>query len=307
MRGRSVAVGVAVASSSASRSDQYRRGLSPNSQGNLSVLSSHNTRSGGYVTAARLDALQEALSERDWAVIRDVAALRLVTSQQLERLHFANLGESSRSVVRRRVLGRLVKSQVLTTLERRIGGVRAGSAGLIYALGSYGQRLVARDGRATRPGRPGERFIRHVLSVSQLYVDLVEQTRARPGVEFSQFAAEPVSWWADGQGGRLKPDAYVLVSNDANHDHWWVEVDLATEHGPAITRKVATYLDFYNRGQLGPGGIMPWVLITVPDEKRCSDIVRIISQLPFSSQELFTVALHNDAADHIVRTLGQPQ
>lgn len=248
--------------------------------------------------------LRESLSEREWAVVRDVARLRLVTGSQLERLHFSELADTSRPVVRRRVLGRMVRARVLLTLERRIGGVRAGSSGLLYALDIAGKRLMATNGRATRPGLPGERHVRHVLAVSQLYVDLVELDRAGK-LALDQFEAEPASWWPDGHGGRLKPDSHVLVASDDHGDNWWVEVDLATEHGPAIKRKLATYLDFYNRGQLGPGGIMPWVLITVPDAKRYSEIDRLIHQLPSRAGELFTVALHNDAAEVVMRRLNQ--
>jgi hypothetical protein len=268
------------------------------------LLSSPTTRSSGYVGAAYLDWLQESLSERDWAVVRDVAKLRLVTGQQLERLHFSELAETSRPVVRRRVLGRLVRARVLGTLERRIGGVRAGSAGLVYALDIAGKRLMTNEARATRPSLPGERHVRHVLAISQLYVDLVELARAgEPTLD--QFEAEPSSWWPDGQGGRLKPDAHVVVGNDEHIDHWWIEVDLATEHLPTLKRKLAIYLDFAQRGQLGPGGIMPWVLVTVPDEKRCSEIDRVIRQLSSQAGELFTVALHNDGAEVIMRRLNQ--
>ena len=74
--------------------------------------------------------------------------------KQLERLHFTELSGASGPVVRRRVLGRLVRWEVLTTLERRIGGVRAGSSGLVYALNIAGKRLVTEDaeslGRACR-------------------------------------------------------------------------------------------------------------------------------------------------------------
>ena len=47
----------------------------------------------------------------------------------------------------RRALQRLTKLGLLATLERRIGGVRSGSDGLIYRLGPAGQRLQA-------PARP---------------------------------------------------------------------------------------------------------------------------------------------------------
>jgi Replication-relaxation len=238
-------------------------------------------------------------------VLRDVASLRLVTGQQLERLHFAELGEPSRAVVRRRVLRRLTNWCVLATLERRIGGVRAGSAGLVFALGVAGKRLLAGDAQARRPNMPGERYIRHVLAVSQLYVDLVEHER-EGALRLDAFAAEPASWWPNGRGGLLKPDAYAAVSGANHMDHWWIEVDLATEHLPTLRRKLMTYVEFYREGQLGPGDLMPWVLVTVPDAKRYSDVVRLIRQLPPVGQELITVAAHKEAADSVVRNLSQP-
>lgn len=299
-----VAIGVAIASSEPARSGLAASGSARNSQGNHSLLSSPTTRSGGYVRSAHIARLRETLSEREWAVVRDVAGLRLVTGHHLERLHFAELGDRSRPVVRRRVLGRLVRARVLTTLERQIGGVRAGSSGLVYGLDIGGKRLLAADSRATRPSLPGERHVRHVLAVSQLYVDLVELVRA-DGFELDQFEAEPASWWLDGRGGRLKPDAHALVTSGDHSDHWWIEVDLATEHVPAIKRKLLAYLDFDNRGQLGPDGVMPLVVITVPDTKRCSEIDRLIHQLSSRAGELFTVALHNDAAEVIMGRLKQ--
>ena len=75
---------------------------------------------------------------------------------------------------------------------------------------------------------------------------------------------------------------------------------------PTLKRKLAVYVDFYMRGQLGPDKVMPLVLVSVPDTKRLSEIDRLIHQLPSQAGELFTVALHNDAADLIVRKLSQP-
>jgi hypothetical protein len=304
MSEQGVAIGVAVASSTSVGSDLARGGAGQNSQGNLSSSYDITTRSGGYVGAVKLEHVRESLGERDWAITWDVARLRLISGRQLERLHFADLAEASRGVVRRRVLGRLVKARVLATLERRIGGVRAGSSGLVYALDIAGKRLLSGGGRASRPGLPGERYVRHVLAVGQLYVDLVELSRAGRLI-LDQFDAETASWWPDGHGGRLKPDAHVLVASGDYSDHWWIEVDLATEHGPVLKRKLVTYFDFYHQGELGPGEVMPWVLVSVPDAKRYSEIDRLIHQLPLQARELFTVVLHNDAAGAIMRKLYQ--
>jgi hypothetical protein len=304
---RGVAVGVAVASSTSMASGLVRAVPEPITTGKLSTPTKLLTRARepGRVTSGHVERLRESLSERDWAIMQDVARLRLVTGQQLERLHFAELSGSSRSVVRRRVLGRLVQGRVLATLERRVGGVRAGSDGLIYHLDTAGQRLLSADGAARRMDPPGERYVRHVLAVAGVYVDLAERARDG-GLRLDRFEAEPASWWPDGRGGRLKPDGYVRVSSSGHFDSWWLEVDRATEHLPTLKRKLAAYADFYRHGQLGPDQIMPWVLVTVPDAKRCSEIDRLIHQLPSQAGELFTVVVHNDAADLVVRRLSQP-
>jgi hypothetical protein len=307
MRPGGVAVGVAVALSASTRSGLVSGALGSITTGNLSTSTGLLSRSGGprRVRAGHVERLRQALSERDWAVMRDVARMRLVTGAQLERLHFAGLGDASRPVVRRRVLGRLVQARVLATLERRVGGVRAGSEGLIYFLDTAGQRLLIPGGVARKIDPPGERYMRHVLAVTELYVSLTEQARAG-GLRLDQFKAEPASWWTDGRGSRIKPDGYVRVSNPDHADAWWLEVDLATEHLPTLKRKLGAYFDFYRQGQLGPDGIMPLVLVTAPSAKRCSDIVRLIRQFPSQGAELFTVALHNDAAEVIMRRLHQP-
>jgi hypothetical protein len=245
------------------------------------------------------------LSERDLAVVRDVARLRLVTGKQLERLHFMDLDQPSRSVVRRRVLGRLVRLGLLGTLTRRIGGVRAGSDGLVFAIDTKGQRLLGQRGRATRPRTPGMLFVHHVLGVAELYVALVERTRAEEHIRLAHFAAEPASWWPDGRGGRLKPDAYIRLANLDYEDHWWLELDRATESLPVLKRKLAAYSVFWQSGQLGPNNIVPRVLVTVPDTKRFSGLVRLIRQLPEGAEKLFIVATDKDVIDVVMRCLNQ--
>jgi len=303
---RDVAIGVALASSASARSDLANVVSEPVTTGKLSTSTRLSSRAGGpgRVRAGHVERLRESLSGRDWAVMHDVARLRLATGKQLERLHFAELTGASRSVVRRRVLGRLVYERVLASLERRIGGVRSGSDGLVYYLDTAGQRLLTTDGPARRMQPPGERHVRHVLAVAGLFVDLTERARGG-GLRLDRFLAEPASWWPDGRGGHVKPDGYARVSGSDHFDSWWLETDLSTEHLTTLKRKLAVYVDFYMRGQLGPDRVMPLVLVTVPDAKRYSEIDRLIHQLPLQAQELFTVALHNDAAEAIMRELNQ--
>jgi hypothetical protein len=263
------------------------------------------------VRGAYVGWLEERLSERDWLVIETVNRLRLTHGDQLERLFFFSLSGRSKEVTRGRVLRRLVTWRVLDVLPRRIGGTRAGSSGSVFALGSAGQRLLRARQAATgvtprvrHAGVPTERTLLHTLAVSELYVRLTELARGC-GAEVVGFQAEPACWWPNGLDGHLKPDAYLLLDSGTVRDHWWVEVDRATESLPTIRRKLLTYLDFVQRGQLGPENIVPRVLITVPNPARRDRVRVMLDRLPNPAQELFHIATENDAAPLLFQVLRE--
>ena len=165
------------------------------------------------VRTAHVEWIEERITDRDLAIAGTVNRLRLATSDQLERLHFADLTGRSRSVVRQRVLKRLIDWRVLIPLPRRVGGFGHGSNGSVLALDSAGQWLVARQAaqrakpvHVRRPGVPSEQFTRHTLAVSELYCQLVEAARDG-GFVLGDFKAEPAAWAHDPHGGWLKPDA----------------------------------------------------------------------------------------------------
>jgi len=264
------------------------------------------------VRSALVLALAEQLTEREWQIMETVNRLRLITGLQLERLHFTGLSGKSRSVVRWRVLKRLVGWKVLAPLPRRVGGGLRGSGQLAYALDTAGERLLRLrrnlrqdEQRIRRPGQPGERFVKHTLAVSELYVSLVEQARV-DGYRVEEFLAEPAAWWPNGVGGRMKPDAYVALSTAEMTDHWWVEVDLATEAVPTLRGKFLAYTDFANRGQLGPRGVVPRVLVTVPNEYRQQVMSRVVAGLPSPADQLLLVALHKVAVNLLLTALFTP-
>jgi hypothetical protein len=264
------------------------------------------------VRAAFVIALAEQLSEREWAVMETVNRMRLVTGGQLERLHFAELTGKSRSVVRWRVLKRLVEWRVLLPLPRRVGGGLRGSSQLAYALDTAGKQLLRlrrnlqhNTERIRRPGQPGQRFVQHTLAVTELYVGLVERSRGE-GFTVAEFLAEPAAWWPNGAGGWMKPDAYLALSTQSVTDHWWIEVDLATEAVPTLRGKFLAYTDFVNRGQLGPAEVLPRVLVTVPTDDRLKVMTSAIARLPDPADELLSVALHEAAIDALVNELHAP-
>ena len=100
------------------------------------------------VSEAQIQRQREQLSIRDCAVLESVRSYRLMTSVQLQRLHFSDhASEDTAQRICRRVLKRLHTLNYVNRLERRIGGIRAGSAGAVYAIAPLGHRLLASDGR----------------------------------------------------------------------------------------------------------------------------------------------------------------
>lgn len=263
-----------------------------------------------YIGAAYLDELRERLSARDWAIMESLARVRCLSGGQLERLHFATLSERTQGPRRRTVLARLTRWRVVATLERRIGGVRGGSSGLIFTLDTAGQRLLdhrlANDtGQAMSPRRPwtpGQLFVRHTLAVSELYVTLAEQAR-HDGFHLVRFDAEPACWWPNGLGGKLKPDAYIVLGTNTVTDYWWCEADLSTESLPTVKRKLTGYLNFAQRYGRGPDDVLPRVLMTMPNQARLAAIRQLMARLPHPAASLLHITVQEDAARYLVEIL----
>lgn len=258
-----------------------------------------------YVTARRLEQIRGRLSDRQMAVLEDVGLLRLVSGTQLARLHYG-VSESDRRLARLD-LASLVAERVLVRTERRVGGVRAGSAGFVYGLDVAGQRLLRPEGRRWwTPPTPGDMFTSHTLAVSELYARLREAERDG-GFLLSIFDTEPACWrrFVGGGGAAvvLKPDAYVVTATDGYEDHVFVEVDLATETRPRLLSKARRYIDYYRSGrEQARGGVFPQVLWLVPDRRRAELVVDALSRLDADYWVLFQVGT---LAEAVAAVLGQ--
>ena len=152
--------------------------------------------SGARLGARGLDHLKDNLSGRDLAIIGQVAELRLMSGKQIQRIHFtlddhASPDTAARSA--RRVLERLVDERILHRLERRVGGVRAGSASFVYSLGPVGQRLLDLRQPRHRFAEPSTTFAVHTLAIVDTVVELTEAARHRQ-LELLSLQAEPRCW-----------------------------------------------------------------------------------------------------------------
>lgn len=217
------------------------------------------------------------LSERDVAILESLHAHRLLRTDHLRRLHFAfgHATIAAASGATMRVLERLESHHLVARLERRIGGVRSGSSGIVWQLGSTGERLL-RTMRGQKQRRryiePSPAFTAHTLAVTELAVQLHE-LQERHQIELLAVETEPSCWRSfTGPHGTLewlKPDLFVITANGDFEDHWFVEADLATEHPPVVVRKAKIYQRYAATGaHQARHGLFPAVTWVVPDTTR---------------------------------------
>jgi hypothetical protein len=262
-------------------------------------VTTNNGRS--YTSARGVARLAGQLSERDLGIIRQVAELRLMSARQIQTIHFPSShhdNESAATHARQRVLARLTRERLLIRLDRQIGGVRAGSAGFVFALGPIGQRVLAIDGPRRRSYEPTLRFVDHTLAVSQLVVDV--QTAARAGrLEILNSQAEPACWRDFSNiGGRrlLRPDAFMVLGAQEYELRWFIEVDRSSESLPVIVRKCRLYADYYQSGkEQASGGVFPRVCWITPDEARADRLREAIERDRKLPGRLFVVTTSEQA------------
>jgi hypothetical protein len=265
--------------------------------------SAHQSVRSRYVTAARAQRLASRLSDRERAVLASLRRLRVATSAQLERLHFAEVTPRQA----RMVLASLVEQGLIARLPRRVGGVRAGSAGYVYVLDVAGQRLSPLSGRRVqRPWPVGTPFLAHSLAVSELYVRLMEAERqGRAELRLGEYRTEPACWrrFAAPGAGRLtlKPDAEVTLRLGRFEDRWFIEVDRATESRSTLDRKLGCYVRYWQSGQEQARlGIFPKVLWIVPDSARVDVLVDACGRLPVAAWPLFAVITEAGAVERLL-------
>jgi hypothetical protein len=250
--------------------------------------------------------LAQRLSDRDRSTVMTVARFGAASARQLEALYFPAEDLQQGQRLARRTLARLTELGLLTRLERRIGGVRAGSAGHVYRVGNTGRRLVAYWSgqgwpRGRRPQEPGTRFIRHRLAVVDLCVQLVEADRAGR-FELLDFEPEPESWreLPTAWGGRtlLKPDAFVRLAAGAYEARAFVEVDLGSEGSGALRQQARSYFDYWHSGaEVAASGVHPRTVWLTTNAERVGVIAAVVASLPPEAFPLFMVGTLQQATD----------
>jgi hypothetical protein len=126
----------------------------------------------------------------------------------------------------------------------------------------------------------------------------------RTGVlELLKVEQEPTCWrsYPGAMSTRvLKPDLFVRIGAGAQEDRWMVEVDLGSESGRTIARKLAAYAQHYRSGEeIRTHGVHPRVVWLVPDKHRAEQIARVLERQPSETRRLFTIRHFDDAVSFL--------
>lgn len=260
------------------------------------------------ISRNQLQVIASQLSDRDWSILRFLRSHRFATTTQLRRRFFAQ--HASQSAATRacvRVLGRLYTKRIVTRLERRIGGVRHGSASFIWCLDTVGDRLTrAKGGSRRRVAEPSKSFLDHTLAVTETHVRLYEaELHSDYRLQDSQIETEAWRDFVSSGGAKtiLKPDLKITVGTDGFDDHWYLEVDRGTESLPVLIRKSTKYEHYRRTGRAqAEYGVFPRVLWLLPDTGRVERLRAAIDTDPNLLSKMFVCAT-NDA---LIDTLRDP-
>lgn len=252
------------------------------------------------ISRGRLGEIRNQLSERDMWVLEEVAKNRFLTSHQIRRYHFADHFTNAAAIrATNRALARLAGLGLVAHLDRRIGGVRAGSGSHVWTLTEAGVRLLRAtneiDGLPTRlrAHEPTSSFLEHTLAVAEVCLRLSEADR---GAQFTvvELLREPDCWRAHrgrhGEMIHLRPDLSAVTAVGDYEDHWFLEIDRSTEPPSRVIRKCLRYEAYRQTGaEQKRVGVVPAVVWITPDSKRAAALRNHIGRTPGLSRDSYAV------------------
>lgn len=207
-----------------------------------------------HITRSFVTDIADNISSRERAILLSIEQHQFLASRHIEALHFADIRPSARGRITRRTLARLRDLRVIDALERKVGGVKAGSEGLTYFVDTVGDRILhQRPGqRARRIHEPSARFLKHRLAIADTHIALITADH-NGDIELVESAIEPGAWRTFAGIGAalriLKSDLYAETATDEGLVYaWFIEVDLGTESIPTLHSKCREYEAYRQTG-----------------------------------------------------------
>lgn len=278
--------------------DSYSKSLSHISTGEAGEESHRISRQ-------RLEEISAALGERDGQIVTALQRYRYLMTSQVQRLYFteaatptAALRAASRNLKKLRELG------LIDHLARRIGGVRAGSGGMVWHLTHAGERLIYLRTQALTPTKrffePSPYFLSHTLAVAEIAVNLTELCRGPRDPKLTTIQPEPECWRTYSEYGAvlaLKPDLFAITVSGQYEDRWFIEVDLDTESPSKIINKCEKYHKYYRTGlEQQEVEVFPLTVWIVPTVARKEKLISHIRAAFEKQPRLFAVITKDELA-----------
>ena len=268
----------------------------------------HSTRAGrGRIGGVQLARMAEGLSHRDRQLLGSIAEHSYLSTKHIEGLWFGGRSTATAERLARRAMTRLERLGLVQPLERRVGGVRAGSSARIWQLSAAGRRLVADHGGAKRPHEPSPRLLAHALAVADARVTMHQIPDDMPTISTIEVQIEAAAWRRYlGLGGDrrlLQPDLAVTIHGQDDQgsfeDRWFIEVDCGTESLPTLLKKCRQYDDYRQSGdEQTAHDVFPrilWVMGGPRAARRAEDLHDRLDRADYPDG-MFTVVLSEEVS-----------
>ncbi len=263
------------------------------------------------ISKRQLLEIDSRLGERDRQLLAAVQQYRYLMTGQIGRLLFtdaANLSAGLRAASRN--LKKLNELGLISSLSRRIGGVRAGSGSFIWHLTHAGERLLRlHDNRAfpvRRHCEPSPFFLAHTLAVAEIAIKFTEICREHEP-QITALQLEPECWRAYSSAGvslSLKPDLYAATTTEEYEDRYFIEVDLDTESPAKIIEKCQKYHAYYRSGlEQEESEMFPLTVWIVPSDSRKEKLIRHLKKAFDKQAKLFAI-ITCDELEHLILNGG---
>lgn len=259
------------------------------------------------ISKRQLLEIDSRLGERDRQLLSAVQQYRYLMTGQMQRLLFTDAANPSAGLrAASRNLKKLSELGLISSLSRRIGGVRAGSGSFIWHLTHAGERLLRlHDNRAfpvRRHCEPSPYFLAHTLAVAEIAIKFTEICREHEP-QITALQLEPECWRAYSSAGvslSLKPDLYAATTTEEYEDRYFIEVDLDTESPAKIIEKCQKYHAYYRSGlEQEESEMFPLTVWIVPSDSRKEKLIRHLKEAFDKQAKLFAIITCNEL-EHLI-------
>jgi len=238
------------------------------------------------ISRLQLMTLHKTMKEKELDILWNTRKYHFLTTAHIKRLHFkagttdaANLRAANKCMKRLRELG------LVAPLERRIGGVRAGSSALIWHLTEPGERLLWLDEPDKKHTRkrfeePSADFLHQTLAVAEAAVSIITLAECQDGLSIRRLDTDfsYVVRYRD-ETISIKPGLYVVLHWDGYEYHWFVETAPYWDIVRNLVRRTEKYCKVYQQGAFqGQVGVFPLTVFMLPDDEQKIKLEQTINE-----------------------------